>query len=290
MQLFKYLSSSRVDVLRSKMIVFSSPTNFNDPFDCMPHYTESAELNPAGASVYFLADGLDFNAPGIRSEVIGHVTRSKEADPSYALQAFMPIGSMIAPENYGAFACGFRASFARRMHDSVVALSLSEEPNSLLMWAHYAEQHAGFVMGFSASHPYFNSAEGNSYGPGYLNPGCLNKVEYSDERPSGVVLSMNVEKTHLTKGLEWSYEKEWRILQVKDNSSFVKEDPSGNRHLFEYPSDAVTQIVIGARATQETKEAIKSIVGDRVAWPNVSLYQAVIDPQFYRLNYEPISL
>lgn len=290
MQLFKYLSSSRVDVLRNKMIVFSKPTQFNDPFDCVPHYKESSELNPAGASVYFWEGGLDFSSPGMRDELIGHVTRSKEADPAYAIQAFIPIDPIIAPENYGAFASGLRSSFARRIQDSVVALSLSEESNSPLMWAHYAEQHTGFVMGFCTNHPYFNPVEENPSNPGYLNIGSLNKVVYSDERPSGVVLSMSVEKTHLTKGLEWSYEKEWRILEVEDNSSFVKIDPSGNRHLFEYPTDAVTQVVIGARATQETKEVIKSILSDKSIWPNVSLYQAVIDSEFYRINYEPIDI
>lgn len=285
MQLFKYLNSSRIDVLKSRMLVFSKPTTFNDPFDCLPHYAESAELNPLGSSVYFLTGGIDFRAPEEREKVMDHVKRSKAADPSYTFRTLMPIGSEVPPENYCAFASGFRSSLARKMQDSVLALSLSEESSSLLMWAHYAGDHTGFVVGFCSNHPYFNSAGENPSNPGYLN-----KVVYSNERPSGVVLSMSVEKTYLTKGVEWSYEKEWRVLQSESNASAVKEVPSGVVHLFEYPSDAVTQVVIGARAKQETKDAIKSILSDKRVWPNVSLYQAVIDPQFYRLNYESVAL
>lgn len=285
MQLFKYLRSSRVDVLENKMLVFSKPTAFNDPFDCLPHYADSEELNPLGSSVYFLENGLDLNAPGVYDQVMEHVVRSKDADPSYTFHSLMAIDPAIAPENYNAFVSGFRSSLARKMQESVLALSLSEESSSLLMWAHYAGDHTGFVMGFCRNHPYFNSAGENPSNPGYLN-----KVVYSEQRPSGVVLSMGVEKTYLTKGLEWSYEKEWRVLQVASNASIVKETPVGDIHLFEYPSDAVTQVVIGARASQETKDAIRSVLSDRVVWPNVSLYQAYIDSQFYRLDYQSIDL
>ena len=37
-------------------------------------------------------------------------------------------------------------------------LSLSEDPLSLLMWAHYAERHEGLVLGLTTDHGFFNPA------------------------------------------------------------------------------------------------------------------------------------
>lgn len=36
-----------------------------------------------------------------------------------------------------------------------LALSLSEKADDLLMWAHYAKHHEGFVIGFDGKHPMF---------------------------------------------------------------------------------------------------------------------------------------
>jgi len=286
MHLYKYLRSSRVDVLKDKIFVYSKPTRFNDPFDCLPHYKESLELNPIGARIYFLKmDFNDFDSARLHAEVINHVKLSVAADPSFTLVAVMPIDPSIPPEHHGDFVSGFRTSIAPSMQDSVVALSLSEEANSLLMWAHYAEDHTGFVVGFCSDHTYFNSAGVNPSNPGYLN-----KVVYSSDRPSGVVGTMSAESAYLTKGLEWSYEREWRVLQKARNASRVIENSSGDIHLFEYPSDAVVQVVVGARAKKETLDTIRDILSDRAVWPNVSLYQAVVDSRHYRLNYEPISI
>ena len=286
MHLYKYLRPSRVDVLKNKTFVYSKPTRFNDPFDCLPHYKETLELNPIGTRIYFLKMAFDdFDTARLRAELINHVELSMAADPSFTLDAVVPIDPSMPSEHHSDFASGFRTSIAPAMQDSVVALSLSEEANSLLMWAHYAEDHTGFVVGFCSDHAYFNSAGGNPSNPGYLN-----KVIYSSDRPSGVVGAMSAESAYLTKGLEWSYEREWRVLQKVRNASRVIENSSGGIHLFEYPSDAVVQVVVGARATKETLDTIRNIISDRVVWPNISLYQAVVDSQHYRLNYEPISI
>ncbi|MNT89516.1 hypothetical protein D3C72_2302570 [compost metagenome] len=59
-------------------------------------------------------------------------------------------------------------------------------------------------------------------------------------------------------------------------------------HLFEYPPEAVVEVVLGARASQKTRDSIKAILGDKVVWPNVKLYQAGVDARHYRLNYEEV--
>lgn len=40
----------------------------------------------------------------------------------------------------------FGGLFADRMNDLIGLLCLTEKPDNLLMWAHYADSHAGFVV------------------------------------------------------------------------------------------------------------------------------------------------
>ncbi|MCX2709045.1 DUF2971 domain-containing protein [Pseudomonas sp. DCB_BG] len=285
MLLFKYLKPERIDVLLNKCLVFSKPARFNDPFDCLPHYQSSDELNPLGARIYHLcARPEELHLPRCREEILDHVRRSFAADPSFTLQAVVLVDSVL-PENYGDMAGSFRASLAPGLQNAVVALSLSENASSLLMWAHYAGDHTGFVIGFDSEHRYFRAAGTNPSNPGYLN-----KVVYSDERPSGVAGAMSAEAAYLTKGLDWSYEKEWRILQSVKNASVVKGVPGFEVHLFDYPSDAVSKIIVGARASAETKESIKELLSDKKVWPNATLYHALVDERHYRLNYDRIEI
>lgn len=283
MRLYKYLSPKRTNVLINKSLAFSKPTSFNDPFDCSPHFQESDELNPLGARTYFLRMESEGVWPsGFDEEILDHVRRSKAADPSYTFHGVVQMGPEILEENHGDLVGGFRSYLAPRMQDSVIVLSLTEDVNNLLMWAHYAADHTGFVLGFCSKHPFFSSAGTNP-----SNPGFLNKVVYSDNRPSGIVGALSAESAYLTKGREWSYEKEWRVLQECGNATNVTAE---GIHLFAFPPDAVTEVVIGARATPQIKDHIKAILSDKATWPNTTLLQASVDPRHYRLNYDPVPI
>ena len=45
-------------------------------------------------------------------------------------------------------------------------LSLSRTNDSLLMWAHYADSHRGFVLGLDETHPFFNGLDGTAIAQG----------------------------------------------------------------------------------------------------------------------------
>jgi hypothetical protein len=283
MHLFKYLRPGRVDVLEKNMMVYSRPSSFNDPFDCLPHIKESNELNPLGSRMYFLqARPEDIGSPRLREEIMDHVRRSIALDSSYSMD-FVSLIEPLPQEFHGDFARAFRTTLGPTLRDSVVVLSLTENANNLLMWAHYAADHTGFAVGFCSGHEFFNSAGSNP-----SNPGFLSKVVYSESRPSGVAGAMSSENSYLTKGLEWSYEEEWRILQRANNANFIREVNGEKIHLFAYPPDAVTKVIIGARATAETRDRIKAILSDKLIWPNVSLFQAEVDQKHYKINYNVV--
>ena len=54
MKLYKYCPPERSDILKNRQIAFTLPSNFNDPFDCLPSYKESKVLNPIGQRTFFI--------------------------------------------------------------------------------------------------------------------------------------------------------------------------------------------------------------------------------------------
>src|SRR5215467_14012687 len=67
-----------------------------------------------------------------------------------------------------------QTTFTSQERKSVGLLCLAENSTNIPMWAHYAAEHRGFVLGFENSHDFFAK---KSDGTG------LWKVRYSDERP-----------------------------------------------------------------------------------------------------------
>jgi hypothetical protein len=89
--------------------------------------------------------------------------------------------------------------------------SLSRDPLNLLMWAHYANNHRGFVVEFSI--PTVGAEEeAKDYLLKYLVP---LEVNYSKEKPIIDHFdddNTNANKTTLTKGIDWVYEQEERVV------------------------------------------------------------------------------
>lgn len=78
---------------------------------------------------------------------------------------------------------------------------LCEEPDNSLMWSHYADSHRGFCLQFETR------LLGNTY-----------SVEYCERRPQvDYMLGSTRRQVHvtlLTKAAEWSYEREWRMIDL----------------------------------------------------------------------------
>lgn len=96
----------------------------------------------------------------------------------------------------------------------------SERNDSLLMWSHYADEHRGICIGYNL----YNLIK---------NYNCF-PVIYSNEMPQEKELSLDkpysLMKYILTKYSEWSYEKEWRIIQIDSTCT-----ESGKLIAFEKP-------------------------------------------------------
>ena len=129
--------------------------------------------------------------------------------------------------------------------------SLSEVPDDLLMWAHYAANHTGFVLEFNREHTWFcaHRPEGDDCG-------TLKKVSYADEPSSPYLAELKAHEVFYTKGKKWEYEREWRIIRRLAESSM---SPSEGVFLFDVPATAITGVIVGLRTSSECLQELQKV-------------------------------
>jgi Protein of unknown function (DUF2971) len=259
MILYKYLAPERVDVLQKSHIRYTQPILFNDPFESRP---------------FFSFGSIDWVQQALNGEIEeGKLDREKAAEVVKAIES---VGLESAEEVIRLMSWVLYAGMFG-------ILSLTEKPDNLLMWAHYAYRHEGFVIGFNVEHEYFTHLidVDNAISE-------FGKVKYSIERPRKISERLDVADIYFTKSLEWEYEQEWRIIrplnfkQMNDISDIIESNP-WPIFLFAFPPSCVESVIIGCNASEETKSIIKGILNESTDYSHVMLYESEIHKQEFRL-------
>jgi len=187
---YKYLpySEGALKILSDGTIKYASPLEFNDPFDCLPHY------DAASIEKY----------PQTRPELFKAAAKLRGLSPAGRIQHKQ---QMIA-ELRNRIDDG---TFVRDLLKDVGVVSLSKNPLNILMWSHYADFHRGFVLEFRI--PIMGTMDSQKYSEERLLP---LPVTYSVERPHidlGTELpNQLVKKLLFTKSVDWAYEEEERAI------------------------------------------------------------------------------
>jgi hypothetical protein len=198
-----------------------------------------------------------------------------------------------------------------------VSLSLTTQNDNLLMWAHYAANHSGFVIEFDGNHPFFTATNR-----------CLYQVPYSQDRPeitlteceklvleiSGKLKKSAIpDKKHLNeliqlfrKSHHWSYEEEWRLLSVPELASNYDEKEHGfHMHisddrpihegfssdycaLYPLPADCIKSIFCGAKITTGTARYLFFTIKNNPQYQHIALKLAEIDHTEFKLNFKDL--
>ncbi|MBU1214470.1 MAG: DUF2971 domain-containing protein [Gammaproteobacteria bacterium] len=257
------------------MIRFSQYGDFNDPFELNSNINKIAEED----EIRRLAD-KDFKKL-IEEEYSNHpivsAFISKEAFIQLAeMKKESIIGNVIGMERQ---LVDLLPGMLKTISNSMLgALSLSEICTHELMWPHYAEDHKGFVIGFNCDHPFFNQKISDADELRHLK-----RVDYREVPP--VISLMNVTGTELyfVKSKKWSYESEWRMLMPLSDSSKVIERQPYPIHLFSYPAESVSEVILGARMSEQDKKMIQTILGSHQKYSHVKLSQACLDNSTYNI-------
>lgn len=128
-----------------------------------------------------------------------------------------------------------------QIKDQVVILCLTRTPFNPLMWAHYADEHQGFVIGYDVSGPFLNSPDYNlitvdsgdvlyigTKTPFSLNPESIAALQGVWEQAFGLGDAADqalARRIFLTKHASWVYEEEVRVVKrLVDWTRTVEED------------------------------------------------------------------
>lgn len=143
---------------------------------------------------------------------------------------------------------------ARHYRKSIGVLCLTRNPLNLLMWAHYADNHTGAVIGIDTEIAGLECDTGN------MIPARSGSVVYTSIRPSSFGSELPyefarpkdnaiLEKIFLHKSVHWAYEEEVRVAreiypQITENRVSHKDDSYKD---FAIPQEAFKEVYLGAR-------------------------------------------
>jgi hypothetical protein len=131
-------------------------------------------------------------------------------------------------------------------------LCLSEKPNDILMWSHYADGHTGFCLKFDkvGLKEFFGFCEPVKYRKPYPN-----FKEVVDK-----ALSIKIHKFLLSKSEHWEYEKEWRVIIDCENPT--------NRFQ-KFPDHLLKGVILGCQMPQKNKALIRRWMQNRKIRPQL---------------------
>jgi hypothetical protein len=275
--LYKYFASDCLNVLADLLIRYTPLSYFNDPFDGNPHVAGAYSSDPAAdtdlLAKYIAADYETL--PDVFRDIFS--ARRWEEIARDSLQRDQP--DVLAAlsgraEQYIAFV---REKATRTFG----ALCLSEVPDSLLMWSHYASSHAGFLLEFDAHHPYFHEC-----GEPETDSLRLQRVLYRDARPSNVLSDLTLSDMFLVKSNQWSYEREWRVFRRLSEAFCVRDEGGHAIHLFPFPPDAVRSIIFGARANSNLLDDAVALIRAQPPLSHVTVRRIVPDESHFLLRLQ----
>jgi hypothetical protein len=143
-------------------------------------------------------------------------------------------------------------------------LCLTEDAHNQQMWAHYADQGKGFVVGLNPRHSFFVHREGS------IERNLLKQVIYTDEPTQN--FWRNPYYLFLVKAPGWSYEKEWRMFKKFESSDEAVLAVTPHVHLWILAPDIITSVHFGYQY-DETEMAADM----------ASLLSTGARPEFYKL-------
>jgi hypothetical protein len=188
-------------------------------------------------------------------------------------------------EQIQSFVPMFQSIMNRKFNELLGIFSLTEKPDNLLMWSHYADSHEGFVIGFDTTNPYFDQRKGPHDEFRYLR-----KVEYRYQRPQISLTELTGIEVFLVKSSDWAYEHEWRIIRAIPEADEVIPGKLYPIYLFRFPANAVIEVILGSRMSQDCRDAISHIVLKSGQFDNVRVLQAVPDEKEFRIVFQDLHI
>lgn len=283
---FKYYSAQSTKlVLGNCSRKWSSPLEFNDPFDNQfdLHMHENKEEMAQQLHETFLkhitgdAPVSDFQSSPMAKKIEYLRKFVKESNMQFSQEDLADLleDARKGVKNAAALVPQLNNSIHSVLADTSI-FCMSETHDNLLMWAHYAQNHTGAVIKF------LNIS-------GVDSPlGLAQAVRYSNEMP--VLHSKDkigfddlptkvINHITLTKGMDWAYEKEWRMVSSM-------RDKNKKSEIISFAREEVGAVYLGCKIEPADRQEIFEVtVND---YPKAEIFQAHKHEKSFSLVFEKV--
>lgn len=238
------ITDSRLKLLTEGTISFTKPDKFNDPFDSVGNIHENHHFS-----------GKEFKEILKRKGIKMSLKKAEKRAKKYKENELKKINDL---------------SFFAKMNSNIGVCCLNHNPLNILMWSHYADSHKGFLTEFKFKKQDLRKMT-NQYR--YFLP---IPVTYLDEIP---VISLddrmnnggtNVFEAYTTKSVEWSYEKEFRVIRPHTSESIQK---------LPY-DDLICTVIGGVKISVNDEKKLRKICESS----NIPYFRAERIPNTFRLT------
>lgn len=246
--LYKFYSDIDLNLesIKNNKMWYSAPCNFNDPFDC----------------------DIAIDHEKIFQCMLTLVPENSE------LRVGSPVWLELKDTVYRQIK-NLRDSFTELKQGMGISC-LSESYDSLLMWAHYANSHRGICVEYDLL-KINKELEFTPVPVIYSNDRiCFDSLDVSNIDNISIDIFLD---SITTKSLEWSYEKEWRIIR-DDQACGDRWDNNKKGALLNMIQPV--SITLGC----ETKLNFEHKIREYCDMINIPLYKMEKDPNHYSLNRE----
>ncbi|MCF8719187.1 DUF2971 domain-containing protein [Nitrospina gracilis] len=205
-----------------RKLYHSLPSQFNDPFECKPHFNWPEDVNE-----------IENLRQHLIKVAVEHGCDEKEAEEIVSKE-------MEDSENFQKIIF----DTIHRIFAEVRICCFTSRKENLLFWSHYADAHKGFCVEFDATKGPISSAF---------------KVQYVKEYPKVIYPPSNDAsdlKPLLVKSEIWNYEEEFRSLLV----SWAKIQPPNDGESLILNGDEIKNVYLGAQISKEHKVVILDLI------------------------------
>jgi hypothetical protein len=269
--LYKYLPPERVSFFSSFNLRFTQPAALNDPYECLPCIKQIDHASIQRALRLQIHDYInDCSAE--------HLSRKARREGARKLAKHLShqMRPLYEGEDNNLFITDlFTTIYDKIRLSRICFLSLTVRADSQLMWAHYARNHKGFVLGMDSNHDFFQKTCDERF-DGIPE---LQKVIYSEKRVPVLFADNKIpHATFFTKHSDWAYEEEMRLLKAVEDASEVIKETDSNIYLFNIPKSSLSRVIFGSRCPSSVQAQIRSLIAQDSELSHVRLYRSFLHP------------
>jgi hypothetical protein len=252
----KFEPARLIRILETQTIYCSNPKRFNDPWDCRPCFDSSILDDPAGyeRQVQWFDRSDRRRNPKPEAEHLRMAQRLR--DDRKLLESLIFQMTEIDDE----------------IDKRYRVYCFTVKPDCTLMWSHYASNHSGICLEFSATNGAFSSAF---------------KVEYCDRYPSLDLAEVGMETLLplITKSATWSYEHEFRLIAEERSEALSPSTLKTENSFLPLPPGALQAVIVGCMMAASDRAAVHDLI--KASGRAVAVREAVRVPNHYALTIQP---